>query len=243
MINKEFLLLFRRLQNLTPFKPTTILQPRRTFCAKSPANANNGNVPETSVSSYHEQYKQLEKLDFMTATKMLFTALPSKIKFGYCFASNFLLLDFHLVQLFFCCLPSLAVCLVAQYARYEITRMEAELEKKKKKEAAKAKDELNATDGKKKAGSVPELLEEIVVESKTQTTSRLTRDHKGSSGKKNVVTWATNTSSSDSSKPSEKDHFGKQGSGNQDRLGKERVNGWHPVPYTSLKDKQGKIER
>ncbi|KAM1040792.1 hypothetical protein ACFX13_030776 [Malus domestica] len=105
-------------------------------------------------------------------------------------------------------------------------------------------------------GSVPELLEvkvrldkldealkEIVVESKTQTTSRLTRDHKGSSGKKNVVTWATNTSSSDSSKPSEKDHFGKQGSGNQDRLGKERVNGWHPVPYTSLKDKQGKIER
>ncbi|KAM1394185.1 hypothetical protein ACFX2F_030268 [Malus domestica] len=88
----------------------------------------------------------------------------------------------------------------------------------------------------KKAGSVPELLEvklrldkleealkEIVVESKTQITSRLTRDHKGSSGKKNVVTWATNTSSSDSSKPSEKDHLGKQGSGNQDRLGKERV--------------------
>ncbi|KAM1807353.1 hypothetical protein ACFX11_030383 [Malus domestica] len=69
MINHEFLLLFRRLQNLTPFKPKTILQPRRTFCAKSPANANNGNVPETSVSSYHEQYKQLEKLDFMTATK------------------------------------------------------------------------------------------------------------------------------------------------------------------------------
>ncbi|KAM2507871.1 hypothetical protein PS1_030219 [Malus domestica] len=113
MINHEFLLLFRRLQNLTPFKPTTILQPRRTFCAKSPANANNGNVPETSV---HEQYKQLEKLDFMTATKMLFTALPLKIKFG---------LDFHLVQLFFCCLPSLAVCLGAQYARYEITRMVA----------------------------------------------------------------------------------------------------------------------
>ncbi|KAM1804201.1 hypothetical protein ACFX12_030098 [Malus domestica] len=133
-------LLLRWLQNLTPFKPTTILQPRRTFCAKSPANANNGNVPETSVSSYHEQYKQLEKLDFMTATKMLFTALPLKIKFG---------LDFHLVQLFFCCLPSLAVCLGAQYARYEITRMEAELEKKKKKEATKAKDELNATDGKK----------------------------------------------------------------------------------------------
>lgn len=88
-----------------------------------------------------------------------------------------------------------------------------------------------------------EALKEIVVESKAQTTSRLTKDHKGSSGKKNVVTGATNTSSSDSSKPFEKDHFGKQGSGNQDCLGKKRVNGWHPVPNTSLKDKQGKIER
>lgn len=71
------------------FKPTTILQSRRTFCSKPSTNANNTNAEETSVSSYQEQYKQLEKLDFMTATKMLFTAPPSKKKFGYCFASNF----------------------------------------------------------------------------------------------------------------------------------------------------------
>lgn len=70
----------------------------------------------------------------------------------------------------------------------------------------------------------------------------MTKDHKGSSGKKNVVTGATNTGRSDSSKPSKKDHLGKQDSGNQDRLGKKRVNGWHPVPNSSLKDEQGKIE-
>ncbi|RXI04915.1 hypothetical protein DVH24_039189, partial [Malus domestica] len=229
----------RRLQNLTPFKPTTILQPRRTFCAKSPANANNGNFPETSVSSYHEQYKQLEKLDFMTATKCSSLLSLRKLNLGiarFPFGTTVLLLPAFpgyvssFIFGFSCGCTSLsenlfhvtAVCLGAQYARYEITRMVA------------VKVRLDKLD---------EALKEIVVESKTQTTSRLTRDHKGSSGKKNVVTWATNTSSSDSSKPSEKDHFGKQGSGNQDRLGKERVNGWHPVPYTSLKDKQGKIER
>ncbi|XP_077250231.1 uncharacterized protein LOC143889769 isoform X4 [Tasmannia lanceolata] len=63
----------------------------------------------------NDAYRQLEKLDFMTAAKMLFTKPPKEKKFG---------LDFHLVQLFFVCMPSLAVYLVAQYARYEIKRME-----------------------------------------------------------------------------------------------------------------------
>ncbi|KAF5793132.1 hypothetical protein HanXRQr2_Chr09g0414011 [Helianthus annuus] len=34
-------------------------------------------------------------------------------------------LDFHLVQLFFVCLPSLDVYLVAQYARHEMKKMDA----------------------------------------------------------------------------------------------------------------------
>ncbi|CAN6570420.1 unnamed protein product [Malus baccata var. baccata] len=229
-------------------KPTTILQPRRTFCSKSAKNANNTNAEETSVSSYQEQYKQLEKLDFMTATKMLFTAPPSKKKFG---------LDFHLVQLFFCCMPSLAVYLVAQYARYEIRRMEAEQEmKKKKEEETKAKEiEVNATE-EKEARSVPELLEvkvrldkleealkEIVVESKKQTASGLTKDQEVGSEKKDGVKEATDTSSSDSSKPSEKDHLSKQDSGeSRPALGKERVNGQHPVRNASLKDQLDKTE-
>ncbi|ONI29453.1 hypothetical protein PRUPE_1G199000 [Prunus persica] len=86
-------------------------------------------------------------------------------------------LDFHLVQLFFACMPSLAVYLVAQYARYEIRRMEACIyiscslldcmplnwrrKRRKKKEEAKAKEkekELNAAE-EKEVESNPELLE------------------------------------------------------------------------------------
>ncbi|XP_020600363.1 uncharacterized protein LOC110039583 [Phalaenopsis equestris] len=70
-----------------------------------------------------EAYRQLENLDFKSAAKILFTTPPKRKKFG---------LDFHLVQLFFACLPSFAVYLVAQYARSEIRRMEAEAEQKKK---------------------------------------------------------------------------------------------------------------
>ncbi|CAA6672267.1 unnamed protein product [Spirodela intermedia] len=63
-----------------------------------------------------EAYRKIHDLDFTTAARILFTAAPDKKKFGF---------DFHLVQLFFACMPSLAVYLVAQYARYEIRRMEA----------------------------------------------------------------------------------------------------------------------
>lgn len=77
-----------------------------------------------------EAYRQLENLDFKSAAKILFTTPPKTKKFG---------LDFHLVQLFFACLPSLAVYLVAQYARSEIRRMEAEAEQKKKQAEEKDK--------------------------------------------------------------------------------------------------------
>ncbi|XAR50489.1 hypothetical protein NMG60_11004831 [Bertholletia excelsa] len=151
---------------------------RRLFCSNknkpsTSSHSSGGDKGDGSLSTYKEQYRQLDDLDFMTATKILFTAPPKKKKFG---------IDFHLVQLFFACMPSLAVYLVAQYARYEMRRMEAEMElKKQAEEEAKAKEtELN-TQEEKDAGVNPELSEvkvrldkleaavkEIVVESKKQ---------------------------------------------------------------------------
>lgn len=120
-------------------------------------NNNNGskvvNANESSSSSSRvDASKDIYNLDFMTAAKILFSDTPKKKKFG---------IDFHLVQLFFACLPSLAVYLVAQYARYEMRRMEAELEVKKKAEdEAKAKEmELLALEEEKKKASDPHLLE------------------------------------------------------------------------------------
>ncbi|KAI3994149.1 hypothetical protein MKX01_012406 [Papaver californicum] len=118
-------------------------------------------------------YRQLENLDFMTAAKMLFTGPPKKKEFG---------LDFHLIQFFFCCLPSLAVYMVAQYARSEIRRMEAEADVKKKKDegeekakgleanASKESEEAESAGGllkvKDRLEALEEALKEIVVEKK-----------------------------------------------------------------------------
>ncbi|XP_026404441.1 uncharacterized protein LOC113299603 [Papaver somniferum] len=99
-----------------------------------------------------DAYRQLENLDFMTAAKMLFTDPSKKKEFG---------LDFHLVQFFFCCLPSVAVYMVAQYARYEIRRMEEEAEVKKKKDEREEKAkglEVNASKESEEAESTGELL-------------------------------------------------------------------------------------
>ncbi|KAM7480289.1 hypothetical protein LguiA_028502 [Lonicera macranthoides] len=103
--------------------------------ANKPATTNSDNAAaadgDGSLSKY-DAYRDLEKLDFMAATKILFTNPPMRKKFG---------IDFHLVQLFFVCMPSLVVYLVAQYARCEMRRMEAELEvKKQAEEEAKAKE-------------------------------------------------------------------------------------------------------
>ncbi|KAE9621292.1 hypothetical protein Lal_00023549 [Lupinus albus] len=116
------------------------LQKTRSLCT------NNNNIPKpTSITSTNstkqndivsdERYKQLENLDMVTAAKILFNEdPPKKKKFGF---------DFHLVQFFFACLPSFAVYLVAQYARYDIKKMEVEVAQKKKKrdeEEAKSKE-------------------------------------------------------------------------------------------------------
>ncbi|XP_056692297.1 uncharacterized protein [Spinacia oleracea] len=98
-----------------------------------------------------EGYRDLDNLNFMKAAKILFSAPAKKKTFG---------LDFHLVQLFFALMPSLAVYLVAQYARYDIKKMEAEVElKKKADEKQKAKEMEAAALLEKEAESTnPELL-------------------------------------------------------------------------------------
>ncbi|XP_073295726.1 uncharacterized protein [Primulina huaijiensis] len=131
----------------------------RPFCSSARGNKStekSGGAGDDGSSSlwsqYDEQYKALNNLDFMTAAKILFSDPPKKKKFG---------LDFHLVQLFFACLPSLAVYLVAQYARSEMKKMDAELELKKQAEfEAKAKEmELKAAEEKAAAASDPTLVE------------------------------------------------------------------------------------
>ncbi|XP_062156604.1 uncharacterized protein LOC133864326 [Alnus glutinosa] len=189
-------------------------------------NVGDNKVAESNLGNYDEAYKQLDKLDFSTAAKILFTDPPKKKKFGF---------DFHLVQLFFACMPSLAVYLVAQYARYEIRRMEGELEQKKKQEEEKkAKEmELNATE-EKEAGSDPELLEVkvrldkleealkgIVVETK-QSVSSLAKSLEDGSEKKDVV---TTKSRSEPSNMAERDHPNKP-----------------KVPDASLQDQKGKTQ-
>ncbi|XP_057787866.1 uncharacterized protein LOC131005077 [Salvia miltiorrhiza] len=130
--------------------------PNRSFCSapgnNKPTTGGGGSSSTPSLSKYNEQYKALENLDFMKAAKILFSDSPKKKKFG---------LDFHLVQLFFACLPSLAVYLVAQYARGEMKKMDAELEKKKQAEfEAQAKEmELKAAEQKALVASNPEILE------------------------------------------------------------------------------------
>ncbi|XP_038901255.1 uncharacterized protein LOC120088201 [Benincasa hispida] len=159
-------------KRLKPFETSS-------FCSKSHIQINknskiNGdNKVESDLSSYNEAYKQLDNLDFMTASKILFTKPSNKKKFG---------IDFHLVQLFFACMPSLAVYLVAQYARYEMRKMEADLElKKKKEEEEKAKQlELEETEEiheknqelqevKIRLDKLEETIKEIAVEPRKQS--------------------------------------------------------------------------
>lgn len=98
-----------------------------------------------------EAYKKVQEFDWSsgadwkTAANILFTVPPKRKEFG---------LDFHLVQLFFVCMPSLAVYLVAMYARREIKRMEAEAEEKgKKNEELEKQKQLEADSIKEDADS------------------------------------------------------------------------------------------
>lgn len=178
---------------------------------KSSTAASNSSGGDGSMSKYKETLSQLDKLDFMMAAKILFTTPPKKKKFG---------LDFHLVQFFFACMPSLAVYLVAQYARYEIRRMEAELEVKKKgEEEAKAKeDEAKASEEtkensnpdlfevKERLGKLEEAVNEIVVESKKQVEKTSNKSHKDVSEKKddnNAINYNNTEAKSEASNSQE----------------------------------------
>ncbi|MBA0767473.1 hypothetical protein Gotri_016353 [Gossypium trilobum] len=169
----------------------------RPFCSsiKDGKNKKKKNIDivdgkiESNVSTFNESYRQLDNLDFLTAAKILFTHPPKKKKFG---------LDFHLVQLFFACMPSLAVYLVAQYARYEMRKMEAELEEKKKheeEEEMKRKQEEEEKDKeveqiapdselfevKRRLGKLEEAVKEIAVESKKQSAVSITKTQQNAS--------------------------------------------------------------
>ncbi|CAM8945949.1 unnamed protein product [Rhodiola kirilowii] len=122
------------------------------------------------AAKIREAYRQLENLDFMTATKIILTVPPKRKKFG---------LDFHLWQLFVCCLPSLAVYLVAQYSRSEMRKMEAELEKKRKAEEEVntiklAEEKLRGPEGqilevKERLEKLENVIQVIAVEVKKQS--------------------------------------------------------------------------
>ncbi|XP_021722684.1 uncharacterized protein LOC110690160 [Chenopodium quinoa] len=145
----------------------------RPFCNSTASNNKLKHPPSDSDGSSSINYlRDLDNLNFTKAAKILFSTPHKKKNFG---------LDFHLVQLFFALMPSLAVYLVAQYARYDMRKMEAELElKKKAEEEQKAKEmEAAAAEEKEAESTSPELLKvkerlealeetlkEIVVETK-----------------------------------------------------------------------------
>ncbi|XP_021767341.1 uncharacterized protein LOC110731750 [Chenopodium quinoa] len=127
--------------------PTT-----RPFCNSTALNNKMKHQPCDSDGSNSFNYlRDLDNLNFTKAAKILFSTPPKKKNFG---------LDFHMVQLFFALMPSLAVYLVAQYARYDMRKMEAELElKKKAEEEQKAKEMEAAAAEEKEAEAIsPELL-------------------------------------------------------------------------------------
>ncbi|KAJ7962778.1 Stress response NST1-like protein [Quillaja saponaria] len=227
----------------------------RPFCSNNNSNkTSNTKKPivnnEKVDSNYWETYRKLDKLDFMSAAKIVFSEPSKKKKFG---------IDFHLVQLFFVCMPSLAVYLVAQYARYEMRKMDMELEQKKKQEQEKEKAIMELSTAKEKeAGPDPELLEvkerldkleeavkEIVVVSQKQLGSNPTKNQEnGSKGKHIASTEPSNANSrSESTKPIEKHHLSAQDSlkptPNKCR---ESVSGSPPASNASLQDQRSKTQ-
>ncbi|KAF8393071.1 hypothetical protein HHK36_021312 [Tetracentron sinense] len=228
---------------------------------------NNSNKAPASVRDI-DAYRQLEKLDFMTAAKILFTTPPKKKQFG---------IDFHLVQLFFACMPSLAVYLVAQYARYEIRRMEAVMKtfclcfddsvtktpyqevelKKKQSEEEKAKEmESNAADEtgggsdlellkvKVRLEALEEAVKGIVVEPKKLSSGDLIKNGEEGSKREHPATIGSNTQSrSEGSSAAADDHSSRLNSGDSTPgLNQKRVNGSGPVIDASQHDQEGKAE-
>ncbi|KAJ9549077.1 hypothetical protein OSB04_021620 [Centaurea solstitialis] len=157
--------------------------------------------------THHDSYRDLDKLDFMTAAKILFTTPPKQKKFGY-FCFFLLLLYAKLLhkdsgyKLHICtakgpvpiqigCVNRIkeleTVYLVAQYARHEMKKMDADLEKKQVEEAKKTK----AAEGealqsnpqllevKERLDSLEKTVKEIMTESKTQRNIKVSDRQEG----------------------------------------------------------------
>ncbi|KAL2338204.1 hypothetical protein Fmac_012650 [Flemingia macrophylla] len=204
------------------FLPISFFTNARTthsFCTSAKNTSTNSNNKNNYIAD--ERYQQLENLDMMTAAKILFTDPPKKKQFGF---------DFHLVQFFFACLPSLAVYLVAQYARYDMRKMEVEVEQKRKqKEVEEAKErekemELNPSEVKEEKSDpqlsevkvrldkLEEVVKEIVVETKNQSGSKLAKNQVTNDEKKHPISSALNNTStpdSASNKVVDEDNLGK----------------------------------
>ncbi|CAA7020003.1 unnamed protein product [Microthlaspi erraticum] len=145
--------------------------------------AQHSSEAESSVSRYNETYKKLDKLDFVTAAKILFSEPPKKNKFGF---------DWHVVQFIIVCLPSFAVYLVAQYARRRMRIMDAELAEKKRKEDEKkekeeaeqkalveeaaTKSQKELMEMKERLGKMEEAIKEIVLETKKPSGNAPTKE-------------------------------------------------------------------
>ncbi|KAG6553062.1 hypothetical protein Mapa_005399 [Marchantia paleacea] len=82
-----------------------------------------GRADPGAVRQQLEAAAREDRLNFITAAKILFSSPAKPKKFG---------LDFHLWQFFAACLPPFAVYLTAQYARHEIRRLEKEREQTEK---------------------------------------------------------------------------------------------------------------
>ncbi|OAE29632.1 hypothetical protein AXG93_1762s1120 [Marchantia polymorpha subsp. ruderalis] len=106
----------------------TLLNRGRNFAARgrmksSAVDSEAGRADSGAVRQQLEAAAREDRLDFMTAAKILFSSPAKPKKFG---------LDFHLWQFFAACLPPFAVYLTAQYARHEIRRLEKEREQTEK---------------------------------------------------------------------------------------------------------------
>ncbi|KAH7423716.1 hypothetical protein KP509_12G069800 [Ceratopteris richardii] len=92
-----------------------------------------------SAASLSNLPAQPQELDFFKTADILFSEEDPKRrkKFGW---------DFHLWQAFVACLPSVAVYLTAQYARYDMRRIEAEREREaaEKREVVEKKEDEEA---------------------------------------------------------------------------------------------------
>ncbi|XP_030526304.2 uncharacterized protein LOC115737978 [Rhodamnia argentea] len=174
-------------------------------------NSSNGEEAESSISTYNEACKQLDKMDFVTAAEILFGPRAKKREFG---------IDFHLVQLFFACMPSLAVYLVAQYARYEMRRMEAELEQKKLEEEKKLKEmevetpeEKELSEVKVRLDKLEEAVKDIVVEAKKQSGGSSPAKQEDAMKKESQSSAKPSTAESEPGKRVFKSNDGKEGGG------------------------------